>query len=565
MAIINGSNGNDPLLGSSLADTINGFAGIDTIFGGAGNDVINGGDDADYLGGDAGDDTIDGGAGYDTAYYDVAPSAVNVNLTANSATGGDGTDTLLNIEGVVGSLFNDTITGNADDNDIVGDTGNDLLAGLFGSDYLIGGEGADTLLGGDGIDYLFGGAGNDNIDGGAGVDVAIFDKAASGYTITQQGNNVIVTSVADGSDTLSGIEHLTFTDVFFATLAQGTGLLAAKAVGTVFGAGALSDVALVGQYMALIEGGLTMEETIAVAIASDRFATAAGSHSNSDFVNYVYHNVAGVLPDAPTHASLTQLLDSGVFTQAKLGEMATAYFTPAGFILAVTPQTLSIIAGTEGADSSLAGTVAADFLFGRGGNDVFFSGPGSDVINGGAGIDRSVYANAKSTYAVTLSDLGISVKDNASADKDVLESVERLTFSDTSVAYDISGNAGTAAKVVAVMFGAATLHDKAVVGQYLAMLDSGMSYEAVCGAAASSALFAAQAGGHSSAQFVDHVFFNLAGIHPGAQDLQTYVNLLDTQGYTQGLLGMLAADTIYNLAHVNLTGLAQTGLEYTVA
>jgi Ca2+-binding RTX toxin-like protein len=53
---------------------------------------------------------------------------------------------------VVGSNFNDTITGNAVNN---------ILIGLDGNDTLRGGDGNDMLVGGAGSDGLFGGAGND--------------------------------------------------------------------------------------------------------------------------------------------------------------------------------------------------------------------------------------------------------------------------------------------------------------------------------------------------------------------------------------------------------------------
>ncbi|WP_395688121.1 calcium-binding protein [Caenimonas koreensis] len=589
MAFLPGTDGNDNLSGTSLADTIFGFAGFDTLSGSGGNDSIDGGEDDDVIyggagndtllgangldsiGGDAGDDTINGGNDTDLALYDIAPSAVHVSLTTNTASGGDGNDVLISIEGVIGSGFNDTLTGNNDNNTLVGAQGDDLLTGLDGNDYLEGDAGTDTLLGGNGDDFLYGFSGNDSIDGGSGLDTALYDLAASQFTITQQGSNIVVTHATNGVDTLAGVEHLTFSDYvtetnrFFVTTSQGNGLAAVEVVASLFGAAALADGTLFGQTLALLEGGLTMEEAVGAAVSSDRFATAAGSHSNSDFVNFVYHNVAGFFPDAGTHDLLTHLLDTGYYTQAQLGALAADIRGGSGFIQEVTPQNLSIIAGTEGVDAALTGTAAANYIVARGGNDVISGGAGSDVINGGTGIDRALYTGAKSAYTVTVSDAGLSVKENATVDKDTLESVERLTFSNTSVAYDIDGNAGIAAKVVTAMFGLAGLQDKGVVGTYLAMLDSGMSYEAVASAAAASTLFANQAGGHSNAQFVDHVFFNLVGFHPSAEVAQQYIDILNTPGYSQGYLGMLAADTSYNLANVNLTGLAQAGLEYTLS
>ena len=47
MATINGTNGNDELVGFATADTLNGLAGNDTLDGGAGADVLVGGSDND--------------------------------------------------------------------------------------------------------------------------------------------------------------------------------------------------------------------------------------------------------------------------------------------------------------------------------------------------------------------------------------------------------------------------------------------------------------------------------------------------------------------------------------
>jgi len=68
MAILNGGNGNDTLIGGDDKDTLNGGAGNDTLIGGGGNDTLNGGDGDDTLFGGGGDDTVIGGKGTDTAF-----------------------------------------------------------------------------------------------------------------------------------------------------------------------------------------------------------------------------------------------------------------------------------------------------------------------------------------------------------------------------------------------------------------------------------------------------------------------------------------------------------------
>jgi large repetitive protein len=79
---------------------------------------------------------------------------------------------LVNVERIVGSRFNDQLTGNAGDNRLTGGDGNDVLNGMAGIDYLFGSSGDDTMTGGTGADvFVFNaGFGNDTItDFAAGV------------------------------------------------------------------------------------------------------------------------------------------------------------------------------------------------------------------------------------------------------------------------------------------------------------------------------------------------------------------------------------------------------------
>lgn len=109
-----------------------------------GNDTLMGLDDvSDDFTGKLGNDVIIGGDGFvtDWAHYDNAPAAVTVNLAVGTATGGDGNDTLIGIEGVTGSKFNDTLRSGAGlDSILYGGAGNDTLIGDNGFDSLKGGQ-----------------------------------------------------------------------------------------------------------------------------------------------------------------------------------------------------------------------------------------------------------------------------------------------------------------------------------------------------------------------------------------------------------------------------------------
>ena len=172
MATINGDANNNTLQGDINGvpenDTINGLSGNDTLFGNSGNDVLDGG---------TGADVINGGNGFDTASYTSSTSAVFVNLGLNSGGG----DTLLSIENVDGSNFNDTLIG--DNNGTIGNRlrgfgGGDVLDGFSGQDRLDGGNGSDQIYGGAGDDTLFGGSGGDVLRGEFGSDTFLYKNVS---------------------------------------------------------------------------------------------------------------------------------------------------------------------------------------------------------------------------------------------------------------------------------------------------------------------------------------------------------------------------------------------------
>jgi len=187
------------LTGSAFNDTLTGDSGNNTLSGGTGNDVMNGGTGT-----------------ADVVTYSDATSGVTVNLTTLTGqnTGGAGTDTITNVEGIIGSGFADTLTGDTAANVFDAGAGADLLLSGVGADTVTGGAGADaiaggadgdtltggtendqlwgeagtdTLIGSEGDDNLYGGAGNDALQGGAGSDTYYFGRGDGTDTITDDG------------------------------------------------------------------------------------------------------------------------------------------------------------------------------------------------------------------------------------------------------------------------------------------------------------------------------------------------------------------------------------------
>lgn len=94
-----------------------------------------------------GNDLLLGGEGVDTVSYSSVGSAVRVDLKVGTIqnTLGGGKDTLVGIQNLSGSDWNDTLTGNEGNNVLSGGAGNDKLVGGLGADTLIGGAGADSF------------------------------------------------------------------------------------------------------------------------------------------------------------------------------------------------------------------------------------------------------------------------------------------------------------------------------------------------------------------------------------------------------------------------------------
>jgi Ca2+-binding RTX toxin-like protein len=83
------------------------------------------------------DDLVSGGGGTsDDVSYGTSPDPVTVDLVAGTATG-DGTDTLVGIEAIIGSTHDDTLIGDANDNIINGGVGNDTCTGGGGNDTFL--------------------------------------------------------------------------------------------------------------------------------------------------------------------------------------------------------------------------------------------------------------------------------------------------------------------------------------------------------------------------------------------------------------------------------------------
>lgn len=208
--------------------------------------------------------------------------------------------------------------------------------------------------------------------------------------------------------------------------------------------------------------------------------------------------------------------------------------------------------------NEIRGTPSNDTLSSINGLHVFRGLAGNDLIKGsGDSVDTASYFGASSDFNLKI----VNGLPSVVADKfgnegtDSLTSIERLVFSDLSIAFDINGSAGTTAKILGAVFGKESVANKNYVGIGLHFLDSGWTYDNLAGVALDAA------GAKTNDQIVSLLWTNVIGTVPTAADKQPFIALLEN-GMTAGALARLAADTSFNTTNINLVGLAQTGIEY---
>ena len=209
---------NDIIVGLDGHDRIEIYDGNDVVFGGAGDDTIRDrgtgndtmygmdGNDTIYAG--LGHDTINGGVGFDTLSYRYSEQIAAVDLQAGHALS-EGIDTIVSIENLEGSSWDDVLLGSTEANRIEGGNGQDRIEGRAGDDFLNGMSKNDTINGGFGSDLVKGELGDDRLDGSFGNDTV---WGGSGNDIMTGGTLADIfyyTSTSDiaAFDTITDFQH----------------------------------------------------------------------------------------------------------------------------------------------------------------------------------------------------------------------------------------------------------------------------------------------------------------------------------------------------------------------
>ena len=175
-------------------------------------------------------------------------------------------------------------------------SGADTIYGSPSADALQGWSGNDNMQGNAGNDLLKGGSGNDVLDGGAGVDTAVFSGTRSSYSLSWSPSAWAVSSTADGTDTLSNIERLQFSDKVVALDVNGNAGQAYRLYQATFNR--TPDITGLTYQTHTLDDGWSLSAIAKNFIESPEFSKTYGSLDNSNFVAQLYQNVLHRAPDA---------------------------------------------------------------------------------------------------------------------------------------------------------------------------------------------------------------------------------------------------------------------------
>ena len=405
-----GRDGVDSLYGGADADYLYGGVGADLVYGGAGNDALYGGTDNDLLNGGLGDDYLDGSTGQDMADYSDAASGVTLDLNLQGQaqnTAAAGLDTLVSIEGAIGSAFSDTFT--ADDN---GDTFyggvEDGVGFALDGDYFYGGAGNDTFYGGDGADTFYGGEGSDNLYGGFEDD--LFIAGTGGDLMDGGGGRDTVTFAAETSGINLDLTKTTAQDT------GGAGIDIFISIEWVFGT-AYDDVIKTSDSSTNVEAG-GGDDTIIGGAGNDMLRGGSGADHiyGGDYGDDLYGDdgadvlfgggdqdiLRGGFGDDLLYGGAGGDIYDGGYGSDTVSYAGEAAGVQVDLNLQDNFQTVSVgVQEYLSAIENLTGTSFADTLIGDASDNVLTGGAGNDRLYGGLGNDTVSYADQ--TLSVTVS------------------------------------------------------------------------------------------------------------------------------------------------------------------
>jgi hypothetical protein len=192
-------------------------------------------------------------------------------------------------------------------------------------------------------------------------------------------------------------------------------------------------------------------------------------------------------------------------------------------------------------------------------NDTFYSGNGTDQFDGGGGIDTAVYRGKRADHSIFSSVSGWTVSSSADG-TDTLINIERLKFSDVTVAVDISGTAGHAYRIYQAAFNRAP--DAEGLGYWISVMDSGATLNSIAQGFVDSPEFRTLYGTDpTNAQIVSKIYDNVLHRTPDQAGYDYWLGVLNRSEASVAAVLATISESPENQAA--LVGVIGNGFVYT--
>ena len=192
------------------------------------------------------------------------------------------------------------------------------------------------------------------------------------------------------------------------------------------------------------------------------------------------------------------------------------------------------------------------------GSDILYSSNGNDQIEGGGGIDTVVYSGIRSDYLVSLEDGSVEDLMPGRDGVDTVTNVERLQFSDSSLALDIEGIAGQAYRIYKAAFD--RVPDTEGLGFWIHQMDQGTDLTVVAQGFIGSQEFESMYGQTTDNEFIELLYENVLDRQPDADGYAFWKEAMHEAGLTREEVLVQFSESVENVN--NTDHLISDGISY---